>query len=178
MNLAELLTALFDWLAQPIELDQLVNLVARLLGQPLHTPQVETHEEEPDANPFERLADPHANVAAEVEARLQLQRLWDEIKQLPVGQRAALLLNLRDEKGGNVIALLPHTGTATLRQIAEVLALPAVELAEVWPRLPLDDDTIALRLRVTRQQVINLRLAARRRLARRLKTRSERVPVA
>jgi RNA polymerase sigma factor (sigma-70 family) len=178
LNLAELLAALFDWVGQPIELDQLVNLVARLLGQPLHTPHSERDEEQADSDPFERLADPRSNVTAEIEARLQLQRLWDEIKQLPAGQRTALLLNLRDEQGGNVIALLPHTGTATLRQIAEALALPAIELAEVWPKLPLDDDAIALRLCVTRQQVINLRLAARRRLARRLKTQGERVSVA
>lgn len=40
-NLVELLAALFDWVGQPVELDQLVNLVARLLGQPLHTSHVE-----------------------------------------------------------------------------------------------------------------------------------------
>jgi hypothetical protein len=88
-----------------------------------------------------------------------------------------LLLNLRDETGGNAIALLPHTGTATLRQIAELLAIPAIDLAELWHRLPLDDDTIALRLGLTRQQVINLRVAARRRLTRRMKIQAEPVRV-
>jgi len=43
-------------------------------------------------------------------------------------------------------------------------------LAELWNSLPLDDHAIAARLGITRQQVINLRRAARERLARRLGT--------
>jgi hypothetical protein len=40
-------------------------------------------------------------------------------------------------------------------------------LSALWDQLPLDDLSIAARLGVTRQQVINLRKAARARLARR-----------
>jgi RNA polymerase sigma factor (sigma-70 family) len=177
VNLAELLAAVFGWVGHPVELDPLVSLVAQLLGQTSQPLFVESGEES-DSDPFKHLFDPRANPATEVEARQQLQRLWDEIKELSLQQRTALLLNLRDETSGNVIALLPHTGTATLRQIAEALALPAIELAELWPRLPLDDDTIALRLGLTRQQVINLRVAARRRLMRRMKKQAEPVRAA
>lgn len=172
LNLAELLMALFDWLGHPVELDQLVSLVASLVGQTFQPLFVDS-DEEPDSDPFKHLVDPSVNPAHEVETRQQLHWLWNEIKQLPLEQRTALLFNLRDGTGGNAIALLPHTGTATLRQIAEALALPAIDLAELWPRLPLDDDTIALRLGLTRQQVINLRVAARRRLARRMKVQAE-----
>lgn len=167
-QLAALLQALFGWLEQPVELDQLTNLVAQLCGLKFQAAQSLDDDEQSLFNLAERLVDPQTDVATAVAARLQLQRLWQEVQQLPEAQRSALLLNLRDEKGGNVIALLPHTGTATLRQIAEVLALSALELAELWPRLPLDDDTIGVRLNLTRQQIINLRLAARRRLTRRL----------
>jgi hypothetical protein len=38
----------------------------------------------------------------------------------------------------------------------------------MWESLPLDDTAIADRLNLTRQQVINLRKAARMRLARRM----------
>ncbi len=174
MNLADLLAALFDWLGHPVELDQLVTLVARLCGVTERIVESESDHSEDSADLFEQLPDPRANVEAEVEARLCLERLWMEITQLPSGQITALLLNLRDQKGGNVIALLPVTGVATIRQIAEALTIPAVEFVHIWPRLPLDDDTIAARLGLTRQQVINLRLAARRRLARRLKDFGER----
>lgn len=168
-QLAALLQPLFDWLEHPVELDQLTNLVAQLCGLKFEVEQSLEADEHGAFTLFERLADPHTDVATAVEARLQLQQLWQEVKQLPEAQRTALLLNLRDEKGGNVIALLPHTGTATLRELAAVLSLPALELAELWPSLPLDDDAIGARLNLTRQQVINLRLAARRRLTRRLR---------
>ncbi|HEY6546325.1 MAG TPA: helix-turn-helix domain-containing protein, partial [Vicinamibacteria bacterium] len=55
-----------------------------------------------------------------------------------------------------------------LRQIARALELPEIELAELWNRLPLDDHQLAERLGCSRQQVINLRSAARKRLTRRL----------
>ena len=65
--------------------------------------------------------------------------------------------------------LLPATGVATIRQIAETLEITDSRFAEMWPRLPLDDAAIAGLLNLTRQQVINLRKSARERLARRLK---------
>ena len=96
--------------------------------------------------------------------RQELERLWGEIEQLPVRQRHALLLNLRDADGHGVIFMLPFTGLVTMRGIAEVLEIPAPELAALWRTLPLDDAAIAMRLSITRQQVINLRKSARARL--------------
>ncbi len=174
MSLADLAAAIFDWVGHPIELDQLVNLVARLCGVTEPLAPTQSDRDEDSLDPFERLSDPRADVEAKVEAKMHLERIWVEITQLPIGQRTALLLNLRDERGGNAIALLPITGVASIRQIAEALAIPAVEFVHIWPRLPLDDDAIAARLGLTRQQVINLRLAARRRLLRRLNAFGER----
>jgi hypothetical protein len=54
-----------------------------------------------------------------------------------------------------------------MRQIADALALPAEELAAIWSRLPISDLEIGKRLKLERQQIINLRKAARQRLARR-----------
>jgi hypothetical protein len=44
------------------------------------------------------------------------------------------------------------------------------ELAGLWNDLPLDDNRIAALLACTRQQVINLRMSARKRLAKRIPT--------
>src|SRR5262249_51617412 len=98
-----------------------------------------------------------------------LQQLWDEVRQLPRQQRVALLLNLRDTEGRGCIALLPALGIATLRRLAEALEMSAEGLAEIWNETPLEDAKIAELLRLTRQQVINARKSARKRLARRLK---------
>ena len=76
--------------------------------------------------------------------------------------------DFRDADGHGVIFMLPFTGLVTMRGIAEVLEIPAPELAALWRTLPLDDAAIAMRLGITRQQVINLRKSARARLGRRL----------
>jgi hypothetical protein len=83
--------------------------------------------------------------------------------------RTVLLLNLRGPDGRDVVGLLPATGVASLRDMAQALEMTVEELAELWNDLPLEDRRIALRLGITRQQVINLRASARRRLARRVK---------
>jgi hypothetical protein len=85
-----------------------------------------------------------------------------------VPQRHALLLNLREEGGGSALMLVPLSGVASIRDIADLLQMPGAELASLWKQMPLDDLTIAARLGVTRQQVINLRKSARARLTRRM----------
>ena len=98
--------------------------------------------------------------------RQLLGKLWQEILELPRPQRLALLLNLRD---GPASAALPElTSVTDLDSIAAALGWDASELSARWHELPFDDDRIAALLGVTRQQVINLRKAARARLARRL----------
>src|SRR4029078_10268124 len=53
-----------------------------------------------------------------MEKRMFLQRLWDELQHLPLNQRSALLLNLKDASGFGCITLFPATGIATVRQLA------------------------------------------------------------
>jgi DNA-directed RNA polymerase specialized sigma24 family protein len=167
-NLSDLVPAVFNYTNHPIELDDLVTIIARLKGIKEWTAQPASRDE--DADPFACVAEPCADAAVEVDQRLFLKWLWEEICQLPARQRIALLLNLRDEQGGGVAALLPVTGVATIRQIAAALEMEAEEFAGLWSRLPLDDASIAGLLGLARQQVINLRKCARERLARRMKS--------
>lgn len=101
--------------------------------------------------------------------RQYLLLLWSEIRELPRGQRVALLLNLRDGRGGDLLSLLPISGIAALGQIAASLEIPAEGLRDLWPRLPLEDQEIAELLGLNRRQVINLRKSARERLGRRMR---------
>jgi len=166
-RLPKLLEAVFRKLDSPVELEALVSTVAELQGIK-DLPFVTNS----DSEPFAELRSlSQAKFATEMEDRSYLLSLWSEIVQLPLGQRAALLLNLRDLHDG-VIMLLPLTGVATIRQIAEVVAIPIDEFAQLWNQLPLDDTAVAERLGVTRQQVINLRKSARARLSRRMRQRA------
>ena len=165
-NQADLAAAIFNHTSHPIVLDELVDIFAGLWGIKDRTEQPTTRD---DADPIAHVAQQNTDVAAEIDNRFFLKWMWKEICQLPVRQRTALLLNLRDDQGGGVAALLPVTGIASLRQIAAALEMVGEEFAQLWPKLPLDDASIAGLLSVTRQQVINLRKCARERLARRIK---------
>lgn len=165
-SLAEIVERVFGWAGRPLRLNDLIEIVADLSGLE-DRPFVESLPAGDD-DPLGRAADPRADALAELERIAYLRRLWDEIRQLPPRQSTALLLNLRDDQGRGVIALLPLTGVASMRQIADTLGMPAEKFAELWNRLPLDDATLAGLLGVTRQQVINLRKSARERLSRRM----------
>src|SRR5215212_4882978 len=164
-ELADTIAAILNHLGGPVEFDELVSALVTILGisdQPMEAlagdenSALEPSAVEPDQ-------------AWQTEKRMFLKRLWEELQQLPLNQRAALLLNLKDASGSGCITLFPATGIATLRQLANALEISAERFAEVWNELPLEDARIAELLGLTRQQVINARKSGRERLARRLK---------
>ena len=164
-QLAETLASIFNYLGGPIEFDELVTGVAAIQG--ISDQPIEWLADD-DEVAFEPAA-PEPDPAWRVEKKFFLQRLWEELRLLPVNQRAALLLNLKDASGFGSITLFPATGIATLRQLAEALEWSPEKLAEMWNDLPIEDTRIAELIGLTRQQVINARKSARERLARRLK---------
>lgn len=158
---APLLDALLRAAGGPVELDRLVGTMASLV--------LAGGAERGDMPPADVLAD-RATLPADrlLEQREFTESLWREVCLLPVRQRVALLLSLRDARGSGLLWVLPLTGVAAVREIARTLEMPELELAGLWNRLPLDDLAIGERLGCTRQQVINLRLSARKRLSNRL----------
>ena len=173
LQLHDLLMSIFDVAQTPLHLDELTELVAGLWG-------IEDHPAEPLTENTGALLDEHSgdiNPATIIERRESLQLLWREISQLPRRQRVALLLNLKNPHGVNIITLLPVTGIATFEQIAQILEIPAAEFEQLWADLPLDDLRIAAYLGgATRQQVINLRKTARERLLKRMSVLGEQKP--
>jgi DNA-directed RNA polymerase specialized sigma24 family protein len=159
------LRAIFERLGEPVELNQLISLVAELWGVSEHS--VQSLDEEHSLK--QKLYDPQPLHDTRIELQFSLRDLWVEVAQLPPRQRASLLLNLRDADGRDIITLIPYTRTATIRQIAAALEIPFKRFAQLWNELPLEDAEIAAQLGITRQQVINLRKCARERLARRMK---------
>ncbi len=165
-ELSDALAAIFNHLGSPVEFDELVSVLAALLR--IRDQPIESLDEHEDAGVFQAAA-AEPDPAWQVEKRIFLQRLWEELQALPRNQRAALLLNLKDAEGRGCIALFPATGIATLRQLAEALEMDAERFARLWNELPLEDTSVAEILGLTRQQVINARKSGRERLTRRLK---------
>jgi hypothetical protein len=164
-ELAQSLAGIFNYADGPIEFDELVSLVAVIQGISYQPFESLSDDEETAVEPASAEPDP----AWRIEKRMFLQRLWEELQQLPVNQRAALLLNLKDGSGFGAITLFPATGIASVRQLAAALEMSAETLAELWNELPIEDARIAELLGLTRQQVINARKSGRERLVRRLK---------
>ena len=164
-QLADTVAGILNYAGGPVEFDELVSAVAAVQG--ITDQPIESLAEDEDA--AHDPATPEPNQAWRTEKKIFLQRLWEELQQLPVNQRAALLLNLRDASGFSCITLFPATGIASMRQLAEALEMTAESFAEVWNDLPLEDARIAELRGLTRQQVINARKSGRERLARRLK---------
>jgi hypothetical protein len=161
----DLLAAIFDRAGGPLPLDDLVSLVADLWQIRDVAPAASIEGDPAGVRPDK--TESRAGPDARMDERSHLERLWAEICELPLRQRVALLLSLRDSSGRGVLTLLPLIHIASLRQIAESLGMPGEKLASLWNQLPLDDATIAEYLAITRQQVINLRKCARERLWRR-----------
>ena len=160
---SEILASILNFLGGPVELDDLAGTLASVLIVH-HSTAIESLEESVETSVATK-----RDAAWQVEKRIFLGRLWDELVLLPVHQRKALLLSLKGAEGTGCIALFPATGTASLRQLAKALEMEPEELATLWNDLPLDDTKLACMLKLTRQQVVNLRKSGRERLRRRLK---------
>jgi hypothetical protein len=151
---------LFEATGHPLLLDDVVGLMARVEGIP---------DSESPAGLLDRtLFTPGRSVDDALEERQYLERVWTEVQLLPLRQRVALLLHARDASGESVVRLLAATIGVGFDELVQALGLTADALAGLWDALPLDDTSIASRLGVERQQVINLRRAARERLVRRV----------
>jgi len=167
LELAALLRQLLLARGGPWPLSELVARLAELRGieERREVPlAAEPHEGEPALDP----PDPGPGPERSLGDRRFVAAVWEEVALLPLGQRRALLLNLRDGRGADLLSLLPAAGLAPLPEIARALELGGGELAALWPRLPLEDREIGERFGLTQRQVINLRKSARERLARRM----------
>jgi hypothetical protein len=156
--IAQLLEHIFGHVRQPVELERVVEKVAELLRLPVLA----------GAAMKGIRVDQAPSIESSLVYRSALMQVWREIGLLPPRQRVALLLGVRDEDGAGVMSLVVVLRIATLDELARTLELTVEELAEIWDQLPWPDMTIAERLGLTRQQVINLRKSARERLGRRL----------
>ena len=159
-DLEKLVKQIFEAAGTPVTFASLIGTVASVLGIADFAPlefddslnAVSSHSPADDA--FDRTQ--------------RLNTLWQEVLDLPANQRAALLLNLRDEEGQGVIELITATGLASFESLAAGMGMSVEQLRQIWDELPIEDDRIAASLSITRQQVINLRKSARSRLARRM----------
>src|SRR5207237_1491849 len=116
-----LLAAIFEYTGEPVEFDNLVSAVAELWHVKDQVSRSNSIEADiPDGSAHAASGN---RLETKLDQRAHLEKLWAEICELPLRQRVALLLGLRDAQGRGVLALLPLIQIASLRQIAAALSL-------------------------------------------------------
>ncbi|MEO6049934.1 MAG: hypothetical protein ABIP78_01200 [Pyrinomonadaceae bacterium] len=159
-KIISVIESIFEMSKAPIVFEEIVSLVWDSLDQREAQSVSETD------GVLDHVPSKLRDVGQQLDDRQLLDRLWEKTCTMPLRHLRALFLNLRDENGDNLIALLPQLGIASIRQIAAALEYEPEDFAKLWAELPLDDLTIAERMGLTRQQVINLRQSARASLRR------------
>jgi RNA polymerase sigma factor (sigma-70 family) len=166
-DILRLVKAVFDFVGAPIALDDLVDVVGDILGANDKTVSGEP-DDLLDAAIDEIGPDTESLFAERIYKQAYLKQVWKEICELPPEQRAAMLLNLKERDGSDITLIFVSSGVATISQMAEALDMSIEEFLDLWKRLPLSDEEIAIRLGTRVQRVASLRQSARRRLSRRM----------
>ncbi len=165
--LTDLLFEILEKENSAVQLNELVSIVAKLRAiEDLPNVSLESFGEH-------ILAEKHTG-QNDFEMRFDLAQIWQEIRQLPTNQRVALLFNLRDEMGREMLFMFFNTKIASLKEISEAMNLSLEECAEILPFLPLEDKLIAEKMDLSVKRVGDLRQIARRSLKRRLEGKPKR----
>jgi RNA polymerase sigma factor (sigma-70 family) len=161
----KLLVEILQWLGGPVEIDDLVELVAmfrHVQDQPAES--IESAEEQQGL----QLTDPTPRSDVTLENKEMVRKLWEEVKQLPPNYRIAFCLGPVGEENDDLWDLLLTAEVITLTELAAGLEISFEKLVEIWGRLPMDSKTMAEYLGATRSQVKKWRFRAVERLRERL----------
>ena len=161
-----LVISVLDFVGAPVAFDEMVDVVGEIIGMSAKSSA------EPN-DPFventgEIWSETEAFITERIDKQAYLKKVWKEICELPPEQRAALLLNLKDKDGSDITVIFVSSGVTTISEMADVLGISIEEFLDMWKKLPLSDEEIAIRLGISVRQIGSLRQSGRRRLRRRM----------
>ncbi len=158
--LSKVVITVLGWFESPIELDDLVEIVAELQGiKDFPFESIDQWLETPDR---------HHKAAAQFDLRLEnqemLRKLWDEIKKLPPHERDAVCLWHSNENGEDLWSLLHDAGVVTTSELISALNITSQELTKLWAQIPMGSKPLAKHLGASVSQVAKWRHRAYKRL--------------
>lgn len=160
--LTKILAELFGWIGSPVELDVLVNIVARLLDvkdQPL-----ESVDDETNTYLEARLADSQLGGISRLEEQALLRSLWQALRELVPEQRDVFCFGFEDQSGRDLFTVLLEAEIVNLGEIARELGRSPETIGELWSKMPMDVKAIAIEMKTTRAQISKWRFRALGRL--------------
>jgi RNA polymerase sigma factor (sigma-70 family) len=140
----------FRWFSSPVEIDELVNIVAALQNVK-DLPTVVLHENVPTDS---------SSAQARLEGKDVLRLLWRALREMSREQRDVFCFGFEDEKGRDLFTVLLETETVTFRELTQELGRPTDDVVRLWSKMPMDNKAIAEELNVTRGRVYQHRSRA------------------
>nr|WP_281720783.1 sigma-70 family RNA polymerase sigma factor [Nitrosomonas nitrosa] len=169
LSLPRILAEIFERAECPLELNQIVEIVADLAGN-LEQPDEPLDDDK--LNLSQHLASPPVQ-NLRLEGRERLARLWREVQQLPQHYRNVICLSFASEDGEDLLTVLTSTEIATFPEVATALEMSLEELLRLWPQLPMDNAMITAHLHTTKEQINKWRYRALQRLKRQVSAGKE-----
>lgn len=166
-SLARAVAEVFNRLDAPVELEDLVDLVAAILN--VKDQPADSLDEESDLSL--RLADSSAGSDVLLEGREQLRQVWEELQRLSPKLREVFCLGFAGGNGEDLLSLLLDAQAVTLAEWSANLGWPPDRLETLWEQMPMNGESLAAHLGITRRQVIKLRYRAWQQLLKRMPDR-------
>ncbi len=156
--LTQIVAEVFRWLSSPVELDELVSIVAAL--QNVRDLPAETIHESLLTDIGSSPRDATLSSHAQLEGKDILRRLWEALRELSVEQRDVFCLGFEDERGRDLFTLLLESEIVTFRELTQELGRSTEEIVRLWSKMPMDNKEIAVELKASRGQVYKWRFRA------------------
>lgn len=160
--LSRIVAEVFSWLSSPVELDELVSIVAAL--QDVKDLPAEALHDSHLSDVGSGLSDATLSSHARLEGREILRRLWAALRELSVEQRDVFCLGFEDDRGRDLFTMLLEAEIVTFREITQELDRSTEKIVKLWSQMPMDNKAIAAELKTTRRQVYKSRFRALERL--------------
>jgi RNA polymerase sigma factor (sigma-70 family) len=160
--LTNVVSELFRSVDQPVELDALVNVVAALIEVKDHP--VESVDDETVAYVEARISESTISATSRLEEQALLRSLWRALKELSKEQRYVFCFGFEDQSGRDLFSVLLEAEVVTFRDLEQELDRPIKKIVELWSKMPMDLESIAFELKISRAQVYKFRFRALQRL--------------
>jgi RNA polymerase sigma factor (sigma-70 family) len=140
---------IFRWRSNPIEIDELVSIVA----------DIQKIEDLPTITLHEDLST-DSTAQAWLEGKDVLRLLWRALRELSREQRDVFSFAFEDERGRDLFTVLLETETVTFRELSQEFDRPTDDIVRLWSNMPMDNKAIAQELNMTRGRVYQHRSRA------------------
>ena len=161
LPLSKLVSELFHRFEGPVEIDNLVQIVAKLQGIK------ERLNESIDGDDLSTLEMTNSLARHDeyLEVKELLLRLWNTCGELPLNQRKAFIFTSHDYTGESILHRVLREQIVPISQIYKSLNLTREELMMIWKRLPMSTADAAMELGTSIAMIAKWRHRALRKLS-------------